>query len=350
MSEQSPGAPFTPTCQPPKRLFPPVSVDPTGIRGPTKSQAAGPGWVRVGHNAYVPASVDRNVPEQRAVEAASRLSPEGAVTGWAALRLHGAAYFDGRGPGGQALEPVLLALGSRSGRRGDSQVQLSYEPVTRAEVVRRQGVSVLCPVRSLFDEMRRVGNWRDAVVALDMAAAAELVSVRQLSEHLAAHSGWRRSTQVVRALSYASELSRSPAETRLRLLWVIDAALPPPLVNQEVFDRAGRLVCIADLLDVDAGLVIEYDGAEHRRAHRHSQDVAREERCRTVGLEYCKITGPDMHHRDRVLARFQATRSRARFATAGARLWTLDRPARRPTRESLEDRLALREWLQERCG
>jgi hypothetical protein len=252
--------------------------------------------VRVGPNAYVPAATDRSLPEQRILEKSVLLRPSGAVTGWAALRLAGAAYFDGLEHDRRTPLPVLLALGHSNGRRTHSGTALSYEPLDEREVRVTQGVRATVPRRALFDEMRRTDDWRRAVVAMDMAAAAELVSIRQLSEYHAARTGWRRARVVAQALPFASERSRSPAESRLRLVWQVDAGLPAPLVNQEVFDSEGRLICVADLIDVEAGMVVEYDGAEHRRARRHSKDVAREERCRRVGLEYCKVTGPDMHH------------------------------------------------------
>ena len=339
-------APFNPICRPPEGLFVPVPIGAPG--GPTKAQAAGPSWRWVARNRYVPVDVNPGVPEQRVLEAAARLPGEGrlgAVTGWGGLRLAGGAYFDGLERDGRTRRPVPLVTGSR---RSTSLDELSYEPLTAQEVTTRCGVPVTEPVRSLFYEMRRPGDWREAVVAMDMAAAAELVSIRQLAEHHARHTSWRRATRVARALPFCSERSRSPSETRLRLVWVVDAGLPPPLVNCEVFDRNGRLICVADLFDEEAGLVVEYDGAEHRKARRHTRDVVREEGCRRVGLEYCKVTGGDMHRREVVVDRLLATRGRARFLAPAARAWTLEHP---PgwwrDAEPLHDRLERRAWIRD---
>ena len=274
------------------------------------------------------------------------LDARGAVTGWGALRLAGAAYFDGR-PFGGSLLPVPLALGHSSGRRNRAGIELSYEPLSTSEVEVAQGVPVARPLPALFHELRRPGDWRSAVVAMDMAAAAELASIRQMRGYHADRSGWRRASRVPGVLELASEFSRSPAETRLRLVWVCDAGLPPPLVNKDLFDLDGRLICIPDLLDVDAGLVVEYDGAEHRKARRHSSDVAREEACRRVGLEYCKITGPDMHSSDRVVDRILSTRSRAQFLEPGERRWTVVPPPGWAARESLDEKLERRAWIDE---
>ena len=333
--------PFEPRCSLPPGLVIPVRIDPTGRRGPTRGAAAGPRWRRVGPNAYVPSRTDSLVPEQRALEAACHLRPGGAVTGWAGLRWAGGAYFDGL-LRGETL-PVPLALGHGRGRRTPRGVQLSYEPLRPDETVTWEGLTVTSPLRSLFFEMRRPGDWRDAVVAMDMAAAAELVSLRQVRAYAAGRSTWRRSEQVARALPYASEHSRSPAEVRIRLLWEVDAGLPRPFVNQEVFDLRGRLICIADLFDEEAGMVVKYDGAEHRKARRHSRDVAREERCRQVELEYCKITGPDMHRPQVVVDRLLSVRGRAKFHSTTARPWTLAPPPGWSSTPSLDERIARRE-------
>lgn len=200
-------------------------------------------------------------------------------------------------------------------------------------------------LRALFDEMRRLQDWRDAVVAMDMVAAAELASVSQMREFLAEHRGWRRARQVARALEYASERSRSPAESRLRLVWEIDAQLPRPLVNEPVFSLDGKLLGIADLFDPVAGMVTEYDGREHRSVKRHARDVSREDVFRRHGLEYAKVTSVDMQRTGSLVDRLQETRRRARFAPPAARKWTLERPDDWGIEESLDDYFAMRDWV-----
>jgi hypothetical protein len=224
--------------------------------------------VRVGPNAYVPRGTDRSSVEQLILEKSVLLGPRGAVTGWAALRLAGAAYFDGLRSDGTTPVPVLLAVGGPAGRRKHPGTVLSYEALADEERIVLHGIPATVPRRALFDEMRRLRDWRDAVVAMDMAAAAELVSIGRMADYLAAHRSWRRSSVVESALPFCNERSRSPAECRLRIVWEVDAGLPRPLVNCEVFGLDGRLLCIADRFDPEAGLVVEYDGAEHRKALR----------------------------------------------------------------------------------
>ena len=351
--ERHPGAvswdnPFQPVCPSPTGLFHPVAIDPAGVVGPTRGQAARRGWRRVGPKRYVPTQVDAGLPEQRVLEAAVHLPGSGAVTGWGALRMAGAAYFDGR-PRGRT-RPVLLALGHGDGRATPAGCRLSYEPLEPDEVMVRHGVRVTKPVRALFDEMRQAAEVREAVVAMDMTAAAGLVSIGQLARYHRSRTRWRRSSIVGDALPYASERSRSPAETRLRLVYELDAKLPGPLVNRSVYDLRGRLICVADLFDDEVGMVVEYDGAEHRKAGRHARDVRREDLCRRAGLEYAKVTGPDMYDVDLVVDRLRSTRARALSRPAGARLWTLQGPPGERPEESIEEQAASRAWVLEQMA
>jgi hypothetical protein len=303
-----------------------VRLDPTGRLGPTRGQARSARWRQSSRGFYVPAAVDASVPEQRAVEASVLLPTPGAVTGWAALRLHGAGFFDGLGPDGESVLPVPLVIGPAQGRRPRAGITWCEDRLDGQETLTVHGVPVTRVERALFDAMRRAGDVREAVVSLDMAAAAELTSVRRMQRYVTGRPGWDGVPLVREALGLGSEYSRSPAESRMRLVWLLDARLPPPRVNQPVWDAHGRLLGVADLLDPVAGLVGEYDGADHRRAGRHARDVAREDRMRRVGLEYFTVTGPDLRDHALVADRMVVTRRRARFEDPAVRRWTLRPP------------------------
>ncbi|MGH3368533.1 MAG: hypothetical protein ACRDPR_00890, partial [Nocardioidaceae bacterium] len=301
--------------------------DPSGRAGPTRGQARGPGWRQTSYGYYVPTHVSDAVPEQRVLEQSVRLPPGGAVTGWAAARMRGAAFFDGLERDGVTRRPVPLAIGPHASVRADGTVAISRERLDPAEVSSVQGVPCTTVRRALFDEMREARDDRAAVVAMDMMAAAELVSIRQMRTYVAGRGGWRGVPRVRRALGLADENSMSPNETYTRLLWVLDAGLPPPLSNQPVFDGSGSLIGVADLLDPVAGVVGEYDGAAHRGLHRHRRDVIREDRFRRAGLEYFKVVGGDLADPALVVERMRATRERAKFLAPRDRAWTLVPPA-----------------------
>ena len=260
------------------------------------------------------------------------------MTGWAACRWWGANFFDGLHTDGRTTIPVPLAIGRRGKVRSDHAVTVSHEVLTADEVVTKGGLRITSRERATFDEMRRTGDVREAVGTMDMMAAAEQTSIVRMQRYAERHGGWSRIGLVREALDLACEHSRSPNETRLRLIWVLDCRLAQPLVNSAILDREGRVLGIADLLDEVAGLVVEYDGADHRGAIRHSKDVAKEERLRRVGLEVARVTGPDLRDRPMVMRRLHEARGRARFQAPADRAWTA-----RPRQDVLEETLRERE-------
>lgn len=336
---------WDPKCPPPVGLVRPVRLDPHGVAGPTRAQARGRSWRSTSRGFYVPSWVSTTVPEQRILEQSVRLPPEGAATGWASCRLNGGTFFDGLLPDGHTLIPVPLATGPTARIRGDEAVSVLRDRLDPGEVVLRHGIACARARRGLFDAMRTAPGVREAVVAMDMMAAADAVSIKQMREYLAIRPRWNGAPQVAAALDLASEHSKSPNETRMRLIWELDASFPRPLVNQSVFDLNGRLLGIADLFDPVAGLVGEFDGADHRRAGRHSKDVGREDGFRRRGLEFFKVTGPDIDVLPRVVSRMRSSRSRAKWLPEGERRWTTVAPPGRGRDESLDDLLERRAWM-----
>jgi hypothetical protein len=179
--------------------------------------------------------------------------------------------------------------------------------------------------RAVFDVMRRT-TLRQAVVAMDMSAAGRLISVFLMTLYVANRPAWTGVPLVRRALALASNDSRSPMETLMRLVWVLDASLEPPVCNQPIFSRDGLLLGYPDLLDVRSGTIGEYDGAVHKEADRHRKDVEREQRFRDHGLEYFTVVGGDLLDRPKVVRRMHSTRARALFLPEEERAWTLTAP------------------------
>jgi hypothetical protein len=294
-------------------------------------------WRRCGPGLYVPAAADNRVVEQRLVEQAGRLGAHGAVTGWAALRWYGATFFDGADDGGRRRLPVPLVVGTDL--RPDPRVALSFEQLAPTERVVVDGLPCTTVQRALFDEMRRTGGLWHAVRCMDMAAAAGLISVALMSEYVVQRCAWTGVPLVRRALLHATDDSRSPQESTMRLVWTLIADLPQPICNQPVFSRDGGFIGMPDLLDPVAGLVGEYDGEDHLRHDRRRYDTSREERFRDHGLEYFRVVRGEFDDLDRVARRMRRVRARAAFVRADRRRWTLEAPAGYPVAEPLDVRL-----------
>lgn len=105
--------------------------------------------------------------------------------------------------------------------------------------------------------------------------------------------------------------------------------------NRAVFDRRGNLLGIPDLLDVEAGLVLEYHGASwrtersagHRDPAQHNEDNEREVRLERVGLVVVRVAKADLtHFRDRLALRLTSARAEGLGRDRTRDRWTLDEP------------------------
>ncbi|MEP7089803.1 MAG: hypothetical protein ABI776_06800 [Nocardioidaceae bacterium] len=307
-------------------LVRPAPLDPTGRSGPTRGQKTGPRWRRTGPGLYVPSWVDGDIAEQRILEQSMRLTG-GAVTGWASCRMHRATFFDGLQGDGRTPVPVPLACTPLHQIRRMPGDDLRRDILHPWEILDIEGVPCTMVPRATFDAMRYARTARAAVAALDMMMAAGLVALSTMREYVDAHPAWTGVQQSRDALLLADEGSRSPQETRLRLVWQLDAQRGRPLVNRPLFDLGGRLLGYPDLLDPEAGVVGEYDGEDHRHATQHSSDVDREARFRDHGLEVARFTGPDMRDVGLVTARIHSAYRRAWRVPPERRTWTLEPPA-----------------------
>ena len=319
--------PFAPHLALPPGLEVPRRIDASGHTGPTAAQARGPHWQRVGKNSYRP-TLRRPAPEQRIFDAVGQLPAGGAVTGWAALRVHGAAHFDGRiaTREGWVHRPVLLAAGRRQGRRAADGVLFSYEPLPLEEVEVVHGLRVTTPVRALFDELRRLKDPGKALAAVEMAVAARVVRLPEMRTYAQAHRRLRRSLAAIAVLERARVGARSPKEVELRDLLERETELPLLGINVPIFDRHARFLFEADLLGAERGLVIEYDGEDHGSAARRARDAERADLSRRHQLEHVTIVAPDLTRPTKVVDRVHAAWERARPVPVDQRAWTTEWP------------------------
>lgn len=323
---------WDPRAPHPGRLVLPVRLDPTGEKGPTPGQARGPQWRRTSQGYYVPVTARADLPEQRIAEASVRLPVQARITGWAACRLSGANFFDGLDRDGRTQLGVPVSVGPR-GQMTKTGLKVTYWPIPEEHHATRHGLATVDELWATADAARLAPSLVEAVVAVDMMCAAQLVSIRHLRE-----CGLRFAPGV---LESASEHARSPNEVRCRIH--CRTALPGVrwLVNCPVFDLSGRLLGIADLIDLEAGLVVEFDGADHREAARHTRDVVKEDALRRVGLEVVRVTGQEVDNQSLICERVRAGRARARFEAEVDRRWVAH-----PPEDTLHDLIEERAFLR----
>jgi hypothetical protein len=210
--------------------------------------------------------------------------------------------------------------------RAQPDIAVSKERLNPVLLTTVDGVRLTVPVRSADFEMRYAESLWAAVEVLDMAAYSDLVSIDEMWRHALAHPGWTGIGQERTAIALADENSWSPQETWTRLVWVVIAGLPPLLCNRPLFDRRGNFMGTPDLIDEEAGLIVEYEGVVHLDRVRRGSDVKREAVFRRHGLEYMAVVGADHAAPSALAARMHEARRRAAFASSSGRDWTLELP------------------------
>jgi hypothetical protein len=128
----------------------------------------------------------------------------------------------------------------------------------------------------------------DAFATRDPAPLEQLVAVGRTGVT-------RRGSRKLRA---AAELLRSgsgsPTETRARLAFT-EAGLPEPELNATVHGPDGHFLARVDFLWRAAGVVVEYEGDQHRTDRRQWQnDIARVRLLEEQGLRVVRITSLDL--------------------------------------------------------
>src|SRR4051794_9982394 len=110
------------------------------------------------------------------------------------------------------------------------------------------------------------------------------------------------------ALVEARRGSRSPGETRVRLL-LVRAGIPEPLLNHRIYDAFGRYLGKGDLVWRSHKVVLEYEGAQHGLdVGQFRYDVERYERFRDAGWTVIRVTADDLRPQRRaaLVARVRA--------------------------------------------
>jgi hypothetical protein len=308
----------------PEDLELPLTRGDLSLLGVGWRELAGPLWRTPFRDVHVWSATDRSSPRQRALEAAPLLPDQGAVGGWAAAAIGNAVELDGRGPSGDEQQPVLLCLPrSARVRRGPGVLPLRSR-LDDGDITEVDGIRVTTPLRTAFDIARR-GTLEEGVVAVDYLARGRGDFLEHLADYARAHQGLHGARRVLGAVGLASDRSRSPGETRLRLLWVREAGLARPEVNAQVHTLDGFLLGMPDLLDPVHGVFGEYDGANHRQLAQHTQDNAREEWLENAGGIVVRATAPDLGlFRRRTVERLRAAFLRGQATPPGRRGWTWD--------------------------
>jgi len=294
--------------------------------GVSDRELRGPLWTGVNRGLWAWLPGDPPAIEQRIRQVVPLVRPGGAIGGWAAAWLHGAGWLDGEGFTGEP-RPVLLCLPPAvhcERRRGDQVFRSVLEP---HEIGRVAGIPVTAPLRTSVDLVRLTRPWQEAVVAADSLRAAGLLDLLSAGHWLDRHAGSRGVPQARQVLALSREGVKSPQESRLRLVWTLEAGLPDPLVNRHIWHREGNLLGEADLVEPESGLVAEFDGRHHADAAQRGVDNARRDAMRLAGLTVVVVTAPGLTTwRRRTVHELRSAWAAAVARDAAGDAWFIRRP------------------------
>lgn len=285
--------------------------------GVSKHLLSGPRYRRTSPARYVTSDVEQT-PDQRIAEAAAHMPPGSALGGWASAYVLGARTLDGR-DAALRPEPLVMCVPAPLHRQPILGVRYVRQVLEPDELIDLDGTTFVAPLRTASDLARWAPTLIDAVIALDAMLLAGVVDESGLLAAEAALRGHRGAKQARSALGLARTGVRSPGETRLRLLYVLEAGgAEDVLVNPRLYDRYGCFLGIPDLLDVEAGLAMEYDGAQwadsdretgHRDRAQHREDNVREEMFERSRLIVTRADGSDVtRHKSELVGRLQRAR------------------------------------------
>jgi hypothetical protein len=266
--------------------------------------------------------VDPAVPEQRILEASAALPAIGAVTGWAACRLHGAAFHDGLARDGRTPLAVPLALGPRGWLQLPDGTVADYSLPAPTAWHTIAGVRVLDPVRATFDAMKAARSDPEIVVELEKSVMAEIVSIEQVKSYAEARRGAHGRTRILAAIPLAREHARSPQETRTRLIAETVAGMSGLWVNPILYNTNGEKIGEVDLLDPETGTVMEYNGDDHEEGPRRHRDALKGEAIRRAGAELLWVTPKQLHEPEALAQRMRDAQARAREVPPHRKRWS----------------------------
>ncbi|MDQ7903302.1 DUF559 domain-containing protein [Phytohabitans sp. ZYX-F-186] len=258
----------------------------------TRRMLAGPAWQPMLPDVYVHVDAFQRADHGTWCDAAALLLPEGgAIGGLSAAYLWGAGLVD-------AHEPVTMVLPRAIRPKPHPRLRIVRSNLPPDDVARLDGLAVTTPLRTAFDVARSLPRV-EAVVAVDALLGKQMVTLPKLIDYAAGRSRWRGMPRLREVLALAEPLTESPMESRLRLL-IVDAGLPRPVAQHEIFNSKGRLLGRADLAYPGWRIAIEYEGDHHRERDRFRQDVHRLNALRAAGWLVLRFTADDvLRHPDR---------------------------------------------------
>ncbi|WP_162621839.1 hypothetical protein [Microbacterium suaedae] len=136
------------------------------------------------------------------------------------------------------------------------------------------------------DHLLRVPRAPGGLVRLDRT---DPYTTREILAGILDEHRWRAAPRLRLALDRARTGASSRPETWTRLL-IVDAGLPEPILDHDVYDDTDDFIGTADLAYPRRKLAIEYEGEGHMDRAQFERDIERFSRYEDSGWSYVRLT------------------------------------------------------------
>ncbi|HYN96370.1 MAG TPA: hypothetical protein VES42_21220 [Pilimelia sp.] len=239
----------------------------------TADQLRSAAWVRLRHDVYADARLDRD--HGLACRAVALRLPAGAAfAGPSAAYLHGVDHAAAPHDDVHVVVPPPARVSARKG------AVIHAGPLRPGDVTARGGLPVTAPARTAWD----VAGWLElaaAVAVIDGMLGCGALTADALSAQLAARRGDRGWRRAATAAELADGRSRSSAESRLRVRLVL-AGLPRPVPRHPVPGPGGRPLLVG-LAWPEFRVAVDHDGRRRGAREQPHHDRRRLGQLRSAG-------------------------------------------------------------------
>lgn len=255
-------------------------------------------WARIRRGAYVdgplPAAQDARHALLVAATVATLRRP-------AVISHQSAAVLIGIPLWGVPLDQVHITRRPPASSQAAGPLRAHVARLRDDEVITVGGLEVTDPTRTVLDLARSL-PFETAVVVVDAALHAHLVSADVIRQRLADLAGTRGSRHAARVIAFADTRSESVGESRSRVL-LAEIGLAPSALQHRVRSPDGMFIGRADFAWEEPGVIGEFDGwVKYGRLLRPGQEAGdvvfeekrREDAMRDAGWEVVRWTWRDL--------------------------------------------------------
>ena len=262
---------------------------------------------------YVPRGVELTA-VQRARAAWLWSRGRAVVAGQSAAALLGAKWVD-------RLKPAELVWNNC---RPPRLIVVHRDMLLADEVTDINGIPLTTPERTAFDIGRRTSRLA-AIQRLDALANATKFNIADVDAVIANHKGARGLRSLRRILPLVDGGAESPQESRTRLV-LVDAGLPRPETQIQVFDPYGDFVARIDMGYRKLLIGVEYDGAQHwGDPAQRANDIDRHAELKALGWIIIRVSSELLRSRPATVVSRVDESLRSRGWVSNVNLATLDR-------------------------